>query len=225
MEKRDQFIMTVQSDGLSSSGSSSSCYNGELRGDVSYRNGHFIAVGKGIHHSKDGIEWTNTGDNGSYDAVAFSGDLMVAVSQDGNVVRSSNGNEWIESSHALTGLDEIDVTYGESGFLISGIDYGTNNYETTDDTCHLATSIDGTSWQNRSFTGCSTSQGAPVSQLSGVSAGFPDGGAFIIGDPEGQAMESGGMVFFTVNLGFAPSSFSIPVTVNDSTLALSPHPN
>ena len=105
------------------------------------------------------------------------------------------------------------------GFLISGIDYGTNNYETTDDTCHLATSIDGTSWQNRSFTGCSTSQGAPVSQLSGVSAGFPDGGAFVIGDPEGQAMESGGMVFFTVNLGFAPSSsVSIPVTVNDSTV-------
>ena len=30
----------------SNSGSSSSCYNGELRGDVSYRNGHFIAAGK-----------------------------------------------------------------------------------------------------------------------------------------------------------------------------------
>ena len=116
------------------------------------------------------------------------------------------------------GLSEIDVIYGESGFLISGIDYGTNSYETTDDTCHLATSVMD-KLAKRSFTGCNTSQGAPVSQLSRISAGFPDGGHSRIGEPEGQATESENC-FFKVN---GLCSFIVcknPVTANDSNVGI-----
>ena len=132
---------------------------------------------------------------------------------------SSNGNEWTQSNHGISGLSEIDVIYGESGFLISGIDYGTNSYETTDDTCHLATSSDGISWQSRSFTGCNTSQ-EPCISVEQDFGRFPRWRAFVIGEPEGQATESE-QLLFKVNLGFAPSSsVSIPVTANDSNVGI-----
>ena len=80
-------------------------------------------------------------------------------------------------------------------------------------------------WQSRSFTGCNTSQGAPVSQLTGfrqVSPMEEYSSLESLRDSNGIRI----IAFFKANLGFAPSSpVSIPVTAMTLMLALSPHLN
>jgi len=128
--------------------------------DVTFANGHFVAVGYSfagagavILTSSDGLTWTDrsTGNDGSLFGVIYGNGQFVAVGNPGQILTSPDGTNWTDQ---FSGTDSflVDVTFGNGLFVAVGHRYDSieRRYVTT-----VMTSPDAGFWTEQAIGGSS----------------------------------------------------------------------
>ena len=133
-------------DGISWTGlSSATGLSGGAFYSIIYTNNIYVGAGKPelLHTSPDGVTWTDRNPTTKdFNQVIYANNHYIAVGGNGTIVMSSDSTNWLTRTSGGTAY-LVSVAYGNGRYVVFGQDYSTSMPA-------LLTSIDGTTWTNRS---------------------------------------------------------------------------